>query len=735
MMSFVHVDYHEVLKRAKSDMSIDGNFNFTYTYHLRSGERRWHRIRGKRIYDYRNNPVKLSGIVQDITDLKEYELALKNSENQYRMLFESNQLGICVANQDLQFVQVNPAFCEIFGFPKEELHQMVVGDLIKHTLTEERRNLIIDLIKGVTNYFVVEQSYVKKDGSTMLGLTAVKGVYDADGRFSKLIATVQDITEKKMAEEALVAAKEAAEQATLAKSQFLSTMSHEIRTPLNAVIGMAGLLADTRLNDEQEEYLNIIKIGGENLLSVINDILDYSKIESGNMEMESLSFRLANPIENAARLLASKAHDKQLELISYVDPEVPEYVLGDITRIQQILVNLINNAIKFTDSGEIVVSVIPKAKTDDKHILQFSVKDTGIGIPEDKLHRLFQSFSQVDASTTRKYGGTGLGLAICKRLVELMGGEIWVESTYMEGTTFHFTITTGIVDEQQAGTSDADDAETKKFRALLIDDNKTNIKILEMQCKSLPLETVSTIDPQKALEWIKQGESFDLVITDMHMPGLNGYDLTTEIRKQYSLKQLPVILLTSVTKLDAGMDRKIFNEFLTKPVKKSTLTNSIKLLLGLEEKAKDRDFIRVKDESCPLCKLSILVAEDNPINQKVMMKLLSKMNLKADLAQNGIEAVEALNQKHYDLVLMDMQMPEMDGLEATRQIRKLPLKQQPIIMALTANAMKEERDMCLDAGMDDFLSKPIGLPTLKKAMLKWLSPENVQEVQSLPPSE
>ena len=735
MVSFIHADFHEVLFRAKNDMSVDGAFNFTYKHYLKSGERRWHRIRGKRIYDYRNNPLKLSGIVQDITDLKEYELALKNSENQYRMLFESNQLGICVADKNLQFIQVNPAFCEIFGYQKDELHQMVVGDLIKHELTDERQSLIVDLIKGETNFFVVEQAYIKKSGETMLGLTAVRGVYDSDGKFIQLVATVQDITEKKIAEEALVAAKEAAEQATLAKSQFLSTMSHEIRTPLNAVIGMAGLLSDTTLNSEQEEYLNIIKIGGENLLSVINDILDYSKIESGNMELESLAFRLANPIDNAVGMLASKAHDKNLELISFVDADVPEHVMGDITRIQQVLINLINNAIKFTDEGEIVVSVEMKEETSDHFLIQFSVKDTGIGIPEDKLHRLFQSFSQVDASTTRKYGGTGLGLAICKRLVELMGGEIWVESTYMQGTTFHFTIAAGKIEEKVQNLITDNMIANQSPHVLVVDDNATNIKILEMQCKSMGLAPHCTSSPHQALEWIESDAHFDLVITDMHMPGLSGYELTLKIREKYSAEELPVILLTSVSTLGDDMDQAIFSEFLTKPVNKATLSKSINKVLDTMPSKEDRAAPEITDEICPLCVLKILVAEDNLINQKVMMKILTKMNLQADLVQNGTEAVEAFENNYYDLVLMDMQMPEMDGLEATRRIRALPLKPQPVIIALTANAMKEERDMCFEAGMDDFLSKPINLPTLKRAMVKWFIPEHVQEGQPHPQSE
>ncbi|MEM8887469.1 MAG: response regulator [Bacteroidota bacterium] len=556
-------------------------------------------------------------------------------------------------------------------------------------------------------------------------LMIFKPIKNDRGKLICVRGIMQDISMQKEIEVNLIKAKDAAEAATRAKSEFLSTMSHEIRTPLNAVIGMAGLLAETHLNDTQEDYLNTIKIGGNNLLSVINDILDYSKIESGNMELEFIDFRFSDPIDNALDLLGPKAREKGLELLAMFGENIPSFIKGDIVRIQQILVNLINNAIKFTEKGEILVQVACMGEWEEGHEIQFSVKDTGVGIPKSKIHRLFRSFSQVDASTNRKYGGSGLGLAICKRLVELMQGEIWVESVEGEGTEFFFTIKTYKSDKKEvskvklAPKSKAD----HPIEILLVDDNTTNLKILETHCHALGVKPISYTSAEEAWSHLSKENEVKLVITDLHMPGMNGIDLAKKSRDELKEEGPPFILLSSVAQLPPETRSGIFKTLLTKPCRRSQLKKAIMDCLsnkGPEKKEKPKDKTEILvDLARPI---DILIAEDNPINQKVIKKIMAKLGLQAKIAGNGLEVLEALEDKSYDLILMDMQMPEMDGLQATREVRKLDssiLPQQPIIIALTANAMESEKRDCFKAGMDDFLAKPVRWELLAQTLEKW----------------
>jgi CheY-like chemotaxis protein len=488
---------------------------------------------------------------------------------------------------------------------------------------------------------------------------------------------------------------------------------------MNAVMGMSSLLLDTPLSPEQREFADTIRASSDSLLTIINDILDFSKIESGKLDLEQHPFDLRDCLESAIELLALKATEKGLELGCVIEPGVPEAILGDVTRLRQILVNLLSNAVKFTQQGEILISVrggVGAESDPTKLVLQFSIRDTGIGIPANRLEHIFQSFSQVDASTTRKYGGTGLGLVISKRLSELMGGRMWVESQEGVGSTFFFTIQT-----QAASLARAEKPviipQLAGKRILIVDDNETNRRILTLQAEAWGLLPLPFADPLEALDSIRRGEPYDLAILDMHMPEMDGMVLSREIRKESP--RLPLIMLTSLGWRDPG-DGLDYAAFLTKPVKQSSLYNAIVKILSLQDK-KVQSALPVETtfdanfaEQHPL---KILLAEDNAVNQKLAIRILGRMGYRVDVAANGLEVLESVERQSYDLILMDVQMPEMDGLEATQLIRqKFPAHAQPRIVAMTANAMQGDREMCLAAGMDDYVSKPIQVKDLVVAL-------------------
>lgn len=660
----------------------------------------------------------ISVFIRDITEQKRTEQIIRDNQKLLASINKNINEGIYRSTPAKGIIYVNKAFIELFGFESEDealrtpSAQLYAEPEIRKTLVQQ-----MEANGAIKN---VEVKFKRKDGSTFWGLMSSMRNEGENGEVF-YDGAIRDITSIKQIELELIRSKEIAEQATRAKSDFLATMSHEIRTPMNGVIGMTSLLLESDLSKQQRDYLETIKVSGDHLLNIINDILDFSKIEAGQMELERIPFNLNDTVEEVLNLFSNRAYAKGVELF-FDAPGIDNYhLLGDVTRLRQVLVNLVGNAVKFTDKGQIIVKVIDKGTDSENQRIEVRVSDTGIGIPESKIEKLFKPFSQVDSSFTRKYGGTGLGLTITKRLVELMGGQLDVISEEGKGSTFYFTIEMSRNAKIEPRKVLKDELVNKNV--LIVDDNHTNLEILK-QMLILTGALVTCFDkPKEALEFVNQGNKFDLGIIDMAMPEMDGLEFGKQLYSRKGKQEFPLILFSSIGNIIAKCDlQPYYFSQMNKPIRKELLFDNIVGALNSTVTIKKSELELVthhNDQLAGQYPLDILLAEDNVINQMLAEQVLKLFGYSCDVAVNGEEAVNAVKSKKYDLVLMDVMMPVMDGLDATRLIRKLDLSHhQPTIIAMTANALKGDREKCIEAGMDDYITKPIDIDLVKKALIK-----------------
>jgi PAS domain S-box-containing protein len=654
----------------------------------------------------------------------------KQAEERYRAFMDNIPAVALIKDAEGRILYINEPLAKMYNIKLEDVQGKPVGDWIPAKFLEKVHLQEQEVIstQQVMHFVDVVPT---PDGVLHHRLSYRFPLKGADGEL--LVGTVAiDITDRIQAEEALQDAKEIAETANRAKSEFLANMSHEIRTPLNGVVGMTDLALGTDLTSEQREYLDTVKLSADSLLTVINDILDFSKIEAGKIDLEWIDFNLGDHLEATLKTLALRTDEKGVELLCEIAPEVPEMVRGDSNRLRQIVVNLVGNAIKFTDEGEVSLKVRVDAVEGADRILHFTVSDTGVGIPPEKLKLIFEPFSQADTSTTRKYGGTGLGLTISARLVEMMGGTIWVESEMGRGSQFHFTARLGTSEKAIEVGAIAPPEILRGVKVLVTDDNRTNRRILVGMLKRWGMNPTSVDDGEQALmelsSALEAGKPYGLILTDMHMPKIDGFALIERIRQRPDLSTAIIMMLTSAGhRGDAARCQELgIAAYLLKPIRQSELREAIARVLGARDQNGAVPLITrysLGDALEPTAVLRVLVAEDNAVNQRLATRLLEKRGHRVTVSGNGREAIEALANQTFDLVLMDVQMPEMDGFEATAAIRekeKHSGAQIPII-ALTAHAMKGDRERCLAAGMDGYLSKPIRSQELDEILETYLA--------------